>query len=53
MSLRAIQEGLSLVEVPILTASGWGQSKLSVVRDGLRYTQSICGRRWAITRCGY
>ncbi len=41
MSLRAIQEGLSLVEVPIPYRERVGQSKLSVVRDGLRYTQSI------------
>ena len=41
MSLRAIQEGMSLVEVPIPYRERVGQSKLSVVRDGLRYTQSI------------
>jgi glycosyltransferase involved in cell wall biosynthesis len=41
MSLRAIQEGLRLVEVPIPYRERVGQSKLSVVRDGLRYTQSI------------
>jgi hypothetical protein len=41
MSLRAIQEGLNLVEVPIPYRERVGQSKLSVVRDGLRYTQSI------------
>jgi len=41
MSLRAIHEGLSLVEVPIPYRERVGRSKLSVVRDGLRYTQSI------------
>ena len=41
MSLRAIQEGLRVVEVPIPYRERVGQSKLSVVRDGLRYTQSI------------
>jgi hypothetical protein len=41
MSMRAINEGLKLVEVPIPYRERVGQSKLSVVRDGLRYTQSI------------
>jgi hypothetical protein len=41
MSLRAMQEGLSLVEVPIPYRERVGQSKLSIVRDGLRYTHSI------------
>ncbi len=41
MSLRAVQEGLRIVEVPIPYSERVGQSKLSVVRDGLRYTQSI------------
>jgi len=41
MSLRAIHEGLRLVEVPIPYDERVGSSKLSVVRDGLRYTQSI------------
>jgi hypothetical protein len=41
MSLRAIHEGLRLVEVPIPYDERVGNSKLSVVRDGLRYTQSI------------
>jgi len=41
MSLRAIHEGLSLVEVPIPYRERVGQSKLSVVRDGLRYSYSI------------
>ena len=41
MSLRAIQEGLNLVEVPIPYRERVGRSKLSVVRDGLRYSYSI------------
>jgi hypothetical protein len=41
MSMRAIHEGLALVEVPIPYRERVGRSKLSVVRDGLRYTQSI------------
>ncbi len=41
MSLRAIHEGLSLVEVPIPYRERVGRSKLSVVRDGLRYAHSI------------
>jgi hypothetical protein len=41
MSLRAIHEGLSLVEVPIPYRERVGNSKLSVVRDGLRYAHSI------------
>ncbi len=41
MSLRAIHEGLRLVEVPIPYAERMGRSKLSVVRDGLHYTRSI------------
>jgi glycosyltransferase involved in cell wall biosynthesis len=41
MSLRAIHEGLRLVEVPIPYRERVGRSKLSVVRDGLRYSYSI------------
>lgn len=41
MSMRAIHEGLALVEVPIPYRERVGRSKLSVVRDGLRYTHSI------------
>jgi hypothetical protein len=41
MSLRAMHEGLRLVEVPIPYAERVGDSKLSVVRDGLRYLRSI------------
>lgn len=41
MSLRATHEGLSMLEVPIPYSERLGQSKLHVVRDGLRYAQSI------------
>ncbi len=41
MSLRAIHEGLKVVEVPIPYHERVGRSKLSVVKDGLRYLQSI------------
>ena len=41
MSLRAIQEGLKLVEVPIPYGERLGESKLRVVHDGWRYACSI------------
>ena len=41
MSLRAIHEGLSLVEVPVPYRERVGRSKLSVIKDGLRYSYSI------------
>lgn len=41
MSLRAMHEGLRLVEVPIPYAERIGDSKLRVVHDGLRYLRSI------------
>jgi glycosyltransferase involved in cell wall biosynthesis len=41
MSMRAIHEGLRLVEVPIPYRERIGRSKLSVVRDGGRYVISI------------
>ncbi len=41
MTLRAIHEGLRLVEVPIPYSERIGRSKLSVVRDGLRYARSL------------
>ena len=41
MSTRAIHENLKIVEVPIPYAERLGRSKLSVVRDGLRFTNSI------------
>jgi glycosyltransferase involved in cell wall biosynthesis len=41
MSLRAVHEGLALVEVPVPYSERIGQSKLSVARDGLQYVRSI------------
>lgn len=41
MSTRAIHENLRVVEVPIPYDGRVGQSKLSVVRDGLRFTRAI------------
>jgi hypothetical protein len=41
MSTRAIHEGLKLVEVPIPYHERVGRSKLSVVRDGTRFLNSI------------
>ena len=41
MSLRAIHEGLKVVEFPIPYHERVGRSKLSVIKDGLRYLQSI------------
>ncbi|MHB1295223.1 MAG: glycosyltransferase family 2 protein [Anaerolineae bacterium] len=41
MSTRAIYEGLRTVEVPIPYEERAGRSKLSVVRDGTRFLQTI------------
>jgi glycosyltransferase involved in cell wall biosynthesis len=41
MSTRAIHEGVTLAEVPIPYSERLGRSKLSVVRDGSVYLQSI------------
>lgn len=41
MSTRALHEGLKMVEMPIPYKERSGRSKLSVVRDGLRFTKSI------------
>jgi glycosyltransferase involved in cell wall biosynthesis len=41
MSTRALHENLTMVEVPIPYKERSGRSKLSVVRDGLRFTKSI------------
>jgi len=41
MSVRALHEGLRVVEVPIPYSERVGRSKLSVVRDGLRFAESI------------
>jgi glycosyltransferase involved in cell wall biosynthesis len=41
MSTRAIHEGIKVVEVPIPYKERVGRSKLSVVRDGTRFLNSI------------
>ncbi len=41
MSTRAIHEGVRLKEIPIEYSERMGESKLSVVRDGLRFLSSI------------
>jgi glycosyltransferase involved in cell wall biosynthesis len=41
MSTRAIHEGLKMVEVPIPYRERFGKSKLSIVRDGTRFLNSI------------
>lgn len=41
MSTRALHEGLKMVEAPIAYSERAGRSKLSVVRDGMRFAQSI------------
>ena len=41
MSTRAIHEGLRILEVPMPYHERVGRSKLSVVRDGLRFLRSI------------
>lgn len=41
MSTRAIHENLRIVEVPIPYAERIGRSKLSVVRDGVRFANTI------------
>jgi hypothetical protein len=41
MSTRAIHENLKVIEVPIPYSERVGRSKLSVVRDGLRFTNAI------------
>jgi glycosyltransferase involved in cell wall biosynthesis len=41
MSTRAIHEGLKMVEVPIPYRERVGRSKLSVVKDGMRFLNSI------------
>lgn len=41
MSTRALHENLKIVEMPIPYKERSGRSKLSVVRDGLRFTKSI------------
>ena len=41
MSTRALHEGLKMIEVPITYSERVGRSKLSVVRDGTRFLNSI------------
>ncbi len=41
MSSRAVYENLHMVEVPIPYKERMGRSKLSVVRDGMRFLQTI------------
>ncbi|MBI4670882.1 MAG: glycosyltransferase family 2 protein [Chloroflexi bacterium] len=41
MTTRAIHENLKIVETPIAYAERIGRSKLSVVRDGMRFTNTI------------
>ena len=41
MSTRAVHEGVRLVEVPIPYTERLGRSKLNVVRDGMRFLQTI------------
>jgi glycosyltransferase involved in cell wall biosynthesis len=41
MSTRAVHEGLRFVEIPMPYEERRGRSKLSVVRDGLRFLQTI------------
>jgi hypothetical protein len=41
MSTRALHEGLVMIEVPIPYGQRQGRSKLSVMRDGMRFAQSI------------
>jgi hypothetical protein len=41
MSTRALHEGLRYIEIPIPYAERSGRSKLSVVRDGLRFLGTI------------
>ncbi|MFZ5917158.1 MAG: glycosyltransferase family 2 protein [Chloroflexota bacterium] len=41
MSTRALHEGIKMIEVPITYSERLGRSKLSVVRDGARFLNSI------------
>ena len=41
MSTRALHEQLKMVEVPIPYSERQGRSKLNVMRDGMRFAQSI------------
>jgi glycosyltransferase involved in cell wall biosynthesis len=41
MSTRALHENLKIIELPVPYAERVGRSKLSVVRDGVRFTNAI------------
>lgn len=41
MSTRAVHENLKTIEVPICYAERVGRSKLNIVRDGVRFTNTI------------
>lgn len=41
MSTRALYEQISMIEVPIAYSDRVGRSKLSIVKDGVRFAQSI------------
>jgi len=41
MSVRALHEGLRVAEIPIPYGERVGRSKLSILRDGLRFAESI------------
>jgi len=41
MSTRALHENLKVIEIPVAYAERVGRSKLSVVRDGFRFTNAI------------
>lgn len=41
MSMRAVHEGVKLLELPIPYKERLGRSKLNIVRDGLRFLQTI------------
>ncbi|MEJ5308877.1 MAG: glycosyltransferase family 2 protein [Anaerolineae bacterium] len=41
MSIRAVHEGLKFAEIPMPYEERAGRSKLSVVRDGMRFLQTI------------
>jgi glycosyltransferase involved in cell wall biosynthesis len=41
MTTRAVHEGIKMVEVPIAYSERVGRSKLNVVRDGVRFLNSI------------
>jgi glycosyltransferase involved in cell wall biosynthesis len=43
MSTRALHEKMRMIEFPIPYSERVGRSKLSVVRDGMRFAQSIVG----------